>query len=359
MARQSPIQSKRSIRFWTFVILAQTIFSLALHAEVTNNLATAADETKYYKALESLLGRTKNLLATKSQPTGPVRLSSRRNPLGNLNQFYHPTMFKDVNESLRLTVEAGEFYLKRENLKQAKELLKEAKKKYSENALASLLLADIFLAEGSRGEAIHYYLGFWNQMESARPKSLVSLIFKRREKSIAMDHVEKELRFLGLEAPKGKTMDLFSFFSKAGDRELTLPRIFVTYALPILLFLGIPFFIYRRITGDDVPSPEDRILYGLYLVIFCSYLVWLGHQSFNLPSLFQPAEWEVLAILGIGIAGVFATEVLLRFWQRERERRDPDTIFCPHCGKSILKLALVCPLCNRKIEREVKQLSGR
>ncbi|OFZ47345.1 MAG: hypothetical protein A3D92_18620 [Bacteroidetes bacterium RIFCSPHIGHO2_02_FULL_44_7] len=101
--------------------------------------------------------------------------------------------------------------------------------------------------------------------------------------------------------------------------------------------------------NPETSPVSDRILYGIYAVMMASYLLWLVHLFFNVPSLIRPAEWEVLGVLGLGTILVFSAEWIGNLWKHLKEGQDPETRFCPHCKKSVLRLVLVCPFCNRDI----------
>jgi len=109
--------------------------------------------------------------------------------------------------------------------------------------------------------------------------------------------------------------------------------------------------LYRRYFSFN-PSPVvDRILYQIYFLLLVSYFLWISHSLWKVKPFFGTAEWEVLVVLLVGICGVFALQILGRVLEHEHERRDPNTIICPHCGKSVLRLATVCPFCNRHLGR--------
>ena len=252
-----------------------------------------------------------------------------------------------MGQSLQLTVEGGLRYLAQRDLEGAKERLKEAIHFHEDNALAYLIYADISALEGRREVAGRNYLDFWRRAEKAAD------VFRETldpvDRQILASHVGGRLLLYGMELPDQKDPRDFPLLLNMSFERPSLARIVAAYGLPIFVALGIPFFLYRRFFSID-PSPDvDRVLYQIYFVLLVSYFLWIVHAFWKLKSFFGPPEWEVLVVLVAGIFGVFALQIFGRVWEHERERRDPTIIFCPHCGKSILRLATVCPFCNRKI----------
>ena len=306
------------------------------------------ENPRYVRVTESVIKRAEDAVSEGPKNQIQMRLTAGRSIAGLPPGVEQALALKNVNRSLELTVQGGNLFLKGEDPKQSEELLRQAFREYEDNPLAILLLGDFYARKGSRGEAIHYYLVFLERMKAKDRNALASLLFKQREKNIATRHVTERLRSYGFEPPKTNGIDFLSLFPNPGRGPLSVQKIAVAYVLPFLIFFGIPFFIYRRMMTDDTSPVMDRILYELYFVLIVSYGFWLARLMFNFASFGPSQEAEALGLLIVGIIAVFATEWFRKVWEHECERRDPETVFCPHCNRSILKLAIVCPFCNRR-----------
>ena len=192
-------------------LLATLLFPPLLRAETPNHSVQTPSDVQYKKMIEGVLKQTAHLIEPENWLTLRTKLSLRRGMLDNLNP-YHPALLNSINESLKLTVEGGNLYLKGEELDRAQTLLKEALKKYSDNPLAVLLLADLFSLKGKRGEAIHYYLGFWEEFKKGERSDLMPFLFSRRDKTRASKHTAQQLKSYGFEPPKTERTDFFPFF---------------------------------------------------------------------------------------------------------------------------------------------------
>ena len=250
-------------------------------------------------------------------------------------------------KSLKLILEGGKHYLGRRDYDGARKSLRKALDADSKNPLAHLLYGDVSAMQGKKDVAGFAYIEFWNRAQKER--AFLRGILEQNDREAIASHVSGKLFIYGLDIPdKSHPKDLPLMLEMA-DKKESVPRALVNFGFPILLGLGIPFLIYRRTLSAD-PSPSvDRFLLQVYFVLLVSYLFWLAHQWFKLKPLFLSAEWEVLIAFAVGLNLIFGFQLLMRFIEHERERRNPETLFCPHCAKSILKLAIVCPFCNQKI----------
>ena len=314
-------------RTWVLPFARLTVWVFILVLFLPNAVAqksTAVQESKnpYDHVVRSVLERLKHLTA---------------------RHTFDPTL----NESLAHTAEGGRYYLETSNLARAKASLDEALETVPNNPLAHLFLGDIAVLEGKKEVAIRSYIDFWNTTEK-QSELLRALLSPEDRKAIAA-HVSGRLLIYGMDLPDKERGEDLPLQLEMSLEKPSLARILVAFGLPILIAAGIPFFMYRRLFSIDPSPTADRILLQIYFVMLLSYFLWLGHHFFGWKALFFNREWEVLTFLAVGMNAVFALECVRRVWQREKERRDPDTVFCPHCGKSILKLATICPFCNEPV----------
>ncbi|OGX04034.1 MAG: hypothetical protein A3G87_09395 [Omnitrophica bacterium RIFCSPLOWO2_12_FULL_50_11] len=256
---------------------------------------------------------------------------------------------EQLNKSLELTVEGGMQYLAQRDLARAKQLLKEAIDLYRGNALAHLIYADVSALEGHRDVAGRSYLDFWSGAE--QEADLLREILDPVDRQIVASHISGRLLLYGMELPDQKDSRDLPLLLNMSFEHPSFLHVIAAYGLPVFVAVGIPFFLYRRYFSFN-PSPVvDRILYQIYFLLLVSYFLWISHSLWKVKPFFGTAEWEVLVVLLLGICGVFALQILRRVLEHEHERRDPNTIICPHCGKSVLRLATVCPFCNRNLGR--------
>src|SRR3990167_6675718 len=124
------------------LIVCLLAFAPLLGAEVPS-VTVQKNDAQYRATLQIILKRASNLIRQGNTAASILVL-------------------KNFRESLILTVEGGQLLLIQENSREARKRLQAAQEKYADNPLCLLLLGDLFDREGKEGEAIHYYLSFWN-----------------------------------------------------------------------------------------------------------------------------------------------------------------------------------------------------
>lgn len=331
-------------------VICLLAFAPLLKAEAPG-VTVQTHDGQYRATLEIILKRAAHFIREEDSPASNLGFRSRRNILGGLAQTHRTIVLKNFKESLALTVEGGRALLDQKNLREAKNRLEAAQKKYSDNPISWLLLGDLYDLEGEKGEAMHYYLGFWEHVSSKDRLGLVSLLFSESDKILVSKHVQDKLRSYGFQPPQNRRISDFSFFPKPKSNRLTFSTLLVAYLLPLLVVMGIPFLLLRRLLIEDTSRRIDRIFYQAYFVLIGAYLIWLAHLFFNVPPVFKPAEWEVLAFIAAGGIFIAIAEHLRDFFGYRKEASESGTAFCPHCKKVTLKIVSICPFCNREINR--------
>jgi hypothetical protein len=250
-----------------------------------------------------------------------------------------------LNASLRPTIEGGLRFLSRRDLPAAKLLLKEAMKIHPDNPLPHLIYADIAVLEGRRDVAGRSYFDFWHRTQ--KEAEFLRGILNPEDRELVGTHISGRLFLYGLDLPDSDRPQDFSLKLRIPIEKKPFLNQLLSVGLPAIVGVGIPFFIFRRHFSADPSPTADRLLLQVYAVILATYFLWLAHSLFKVKPFFLTPELEVASVLGGGLAGVVALYFLGKVWEHERDRFDPSTVFCRHCGKSILKVAALCPYCNK------------
>jgi hypothetical protein len=270
--------------------------------------------------------------------------------LKRVDQQIRKNKFSDkLNTSLRPTVAAGLILVQNGDLKTAKKIVTDALEIDASNPLAYLIDGDLNAALGRKDLAGRSYADFWKYAE--REHVFLRAVLKSEDQKIIASHISAKLFLYGIDFPDKELPHDLPLQMELPLEKRSLPNILVVFGLPILVAAGIPFFIYRRFLSLDISFEVDRILYRTYGVLLLSYLLWIAHQFWGLKPFWGNAELEVLRVLACGLGAVGILHFAGQWINREKERHDPTTIFCAHCGKSILKIAIVCPFCNEAVRK--------
>jgi hypothetical protein len=225
---------------------------------------------------------------------------------------------------------------------------------FPENPIAHLLFADVAVQEGRRDLAGRGYFDFWEHAGSQ--SKFLSDVLNEEERQVVASHISGRLFLYGMELPGDEhPKDLPLRLNLSDTKKKSFSDVIVSFALPTLIAIGIPFFIFTRFFSSDASPNADRLLFQVYLVILLSYLLWLAQQHLKFGPFFFAPKFEIFIFFTGGLCVVLALQVLRNVWEHERERLNPETVFCRYCGKSILKLAIVCPFCNEEVHAKTRK----
>ncbi len=276
--------------------------------------------------------------------------------LSRVDESIHHNEFQDaLNSSLRPTVEAGRRYLAKKDLSAAKIMIEEALQIDPDNPLAHLIHGDWYALDGKKELAGESYALFWRTAK--KEHEFLERILKPKDQEVITNHINARLFLYGINLSDRALASDLPVNLKMTFEKKTLFHRFVTYGFPILIALGIPFFIYRCLFGIDSSPALDRILISAYTVILGSYLFRLARKFLGLKPIFTHVELESLFLLAVGFSTISLFYLTSQIIERMREQKDPTTVFCGKCGKSILKLLTICPFCNQKVAQPVGRKS--
>jgi len=257
-------------------------------------------------------------------------------------------LLKNLNESIRFSVQGGAQLLEGRNLERSRQLLASSIKMGPENPLPYLLMGDLFDREGKIGNAADNYIKFWDRAQ--KEQFLMQVLFSTQDREAVAAHVKRKFEQYRMPPPKSDGLQQAPVLMELSLRKKTPAIYFVTHALPFGVILGIPFFIFKRGMSEEKPSVVDEIVFQSYIVLVIAYIIWLVHFLLKAPPLFEPIEWEIISFVLAGVTVVISWTLFGKFLEHRKELQDPSTVFCPHCKRSVLKVVVVCPFCNERLD---------
>ncbi len=257
---------------------------------------------------------------------------------------------RSINDSIRSTIRAADALMQYGSYQQSERLLKEALDAYPENIIAALILADVFESQGKQQEANRAYEQFLKEGEKASQLTNDVTSFEARAAFAAYVREKLAAQQIFPPKPRGYSFLPLSLRLQTGEKSWLLS--FVAGGLPMLMVVTSIIFILRKIFNLYEPNVAliDKIVFGLFMTFLSAYILWSLHLFLNLPPLIKPVEYEILALVCIGISLSIFNVIMENRRKEERFKSDPTLQKCPHCKRYIEKLMVICPVCNREIK---------
>ena len=115
----------------------------------------------------------------------------------------------------------------------------------------------------------------------------------------------------------------------------------------VVLIAGIVFFIYAQISNTEPRGAFSRYRFPLFFATGISYLFWFNDLVFGLPL--GLSRYRIVPLLlGAGLA-YFLIAGSVTYWQEKNKPIAEGFKKCPKCKAIILKLAVQCSECGKKI----------
>lgn len=256
---------------------------------------------------------------------------------------------KTGNKSLELTVSAGDFLISKKNRNIPLDKALEATQIQPANLLANLIYADLLSRQNNHPAADTEYRLFLQSLQKPEDSKLRDSLFKINDILPILTHIDAQLKAHG-----EKSFEPKIFYNQLlkNNFQLQLKWLLeniIPYGLAVLILLGIPFFLFRKMTDTESSIPTERMFLQIYWTLIGGYVLWAAHTFLNLPTLFDPVELEIVLFILIGSALAVWWRIQIHTAEKKSEMNDPNIQPCPHCGKTTLKLVTVCPFCNKKI----------
>lgn len=257
---------------------------------------------------------------------------------------------RSQDPSLPQTVTAGRFLFSKQSGIEAVEEAKNAAALNPENPLAVLIYADSLSVQGNYSEADSGYRQFLFLLENPGPGHLRDRLFKINDIRPILTHVSTQLKAHGGQPFDAKAFDNRLFRNNFSIQFKWFLENLIPYGLVVVILLGIPFFLFRRLTDTEASIPTERMLMQIYAVLIVGFAIWMAHTFGKLPVLFEPMELEILALIAAGTVFAIGFRIGIHIKKYQAVLSDPNMRECPKCKKIILKLATACPFCKQKIE---------
>ena len=265
--------------------------------------------------------------------------------LGRMREVLHRKTYRvqDVNHSLQKTIDAVSALVDQNDLTKAETLLKEALRLLPNNAMAGLILADVYEKQGELDKANEQYRHFLEK--AALMSSLTQDIMSWKTRLALSGYVRNRLRAQGIHIEEPKSLPLMARLET--DKNSTLLQA-ISFSLPITIVFSMFFLIFGYVItdGDITKASYYRIGSRFFFVTVLTYLLWLAHLFLQTRPLFHSEEFEVIAIMLLGAIGIFLLEIHRAIQKRKEKLLDPSTVPCRRCKRFIEKLASFCPYCK-------------
>ncbi|MBI4971075.1 MAG: hypothetical protein HZC17_04465 [Candidatus Omnitrophica bacterium] len=259
----------------------------------------------------------------------------------------NPTRLRDINSSIKETIQAAELAGEGRNLAKALALCQSAEKKYSDNVLAYLIASDIYDSMGNVLQANQARLNFLKKSSRAPWIAREAMSWENRE--AFFDYVTGKLKRYGIETPKAATR--IPLIEKMMWEKGNNLRDAISVTLPLIVFVGLALLLFRVMGGGDISiERKNRIVVQFYLLFVGLYLLWILHLFMNLAPIIDPAEMEIVIVFFAGIALIILLNLIGAMLERWRELSDPQAMECPHCRAIIAKIVAECPYCGKKVD---------
>ncbi len=256
---------------------------------------------------------------------------------------------KKVNQSIANTVSAAQYFFNDENLELAKEDIEKAQSQYDDNVVAHLLASEIYQRLGDEELANEARLSFLKR--SSKMPWIARDVFNSESRKFVYDYVASYLREYGYEVPKARGINQVPLIQQLSLREGSILTEMISLGLPMIVCIGLVFFMWRSMTGSDIWFGFwNKILIQSYIVFVFTYIIWIAHLFLQVPIFFKPVEYEILIVLLGGISIIVVEKLVRKTIERKRILSDPALRACPHCREIIPKLDLICSSCGKKIE---------
>lgn len=311
-------------KFGMIILIAGLIIGSAsnLHAQRFDTDTNPSNRERFEEALSDSITRLERLI--------------RRNP----------TRIRNINTSIKETIQAAKIYGEGGNSSKALSLVLSAQKKYSDNVLSYLIASELYDEKGETQKANQARIQFLKKCARAPWMARETMSWENRQ--AFFDYVAGKLRQSDIEPPKFKTRTPLIqqvLWEKGNHLQEG-----ISTALPILVCVGLVFYIFRIMLGYDVSIERpNRIALQFYCLIVALYLLWMLHLFMNLDPIIDPVEIEILAAFFGGSALILLMNLAEASYQRWKELRDPESQECPYCHKIIARIVTECPYCGKKV----------
>lgn len=258
----------------------------------------------------------------------------------------NPTRIHNINTSVKDTIRAAKILGDGGDTSKALSLVLGAEKKYSDNVLAYLIASEIYDEKGDTQKANQARIQFLKK--SARAPWMARETMSWENRQAFFDYVSGKLKKSGIAPPKLSTRTPLIqqvLWEKGNNLQEG-----ISTALPILVCVGLVFYIFRIMLGYDISIERpNRIVLQFYCLLVALYLLWMLHLFMNLDPIIDPVEIEILAAFFGGTALILLVNLAEASYQRWKDLSDPESQECPHCHKIIARIVTECPYCGKKV----------
>ena len=264
-------------------------------------------------------------------------------------QKNHIYKLRVINESIEKTIQAVKTLVENQNYEQAKLLLLEARHLHGDNALAELVLADVFEKTGNVSESNNAYLAFLTKASFASSLSQDTMSWQAR--TIFAEYVRTKLAARGIYPQKPEGLKQLPLIGRLQIEKNSMWLATVAVGLPAANLIAFFFLIFGYVVtdGDASKSAWYRYFGWLCVVLLLSYILWALHLFLRIPPIFGSEEVEVTYFLAAGCVVITVLQIREAYIKSKKKLSDPNLIPCPHCKNRVHKLDAVCSKCHQDL----------